>query len=902
MAISRFDKFTPRDYNMEWYVPQEFMPNFEAWDKMLASKQTKYDTAIALSQKLPKHLANRVDLAGEYKAKTDQAINDISQAYTKDITAGDRMIRDYGINLNRDWQAGGLAYELEQEVADYAKAQEEITKYYKDAKAENSANKNLAMYKLQEAAKKDFKFDPNTGLYTRATISAETTPYVDIMEEAQKVVKEIKDSGSTQIAQISPQWFKKIKTEGVTEETIRGVANELLQQPKYADQLAVELWNTKRQYTPDQLTAIEDQAKKDFLTGLDQSSKLLNEKIKTEKGARQIQTELANAGYYDGDIDGKFGKKSKDAYNKYIADQKQQVDKITADGVLTQQLKSNYVDPLAKTYARMKVDQDLIYNKPWEVAVKLQATQAENAKLIAGWQNLMEPNKDPYLVSPGSARPLESFDIMGQNARKAYETSSKAFNDVVSSSGIHDILGTKDNSMVHYATEARRQSKTPEEFDKNLKAYGIFADPNQLWNFYNSPAAIALNDSYENMARAKSQVSNVTATRGTLYNEFFKSPEGKKELNEIRRKSGVGNNVTDEQLINMINADDPKFTSTSGARKNYGDFRKYSTTVDFDVNMNKPSLQQDLNSKIESWMKKNPDAFPSAMRGFTVNANSGHGKVLHDLLVNDFTRGNLKGYLTDKQPSIVFKDASGDEVNTEIKPESIELNVTSDIGGITYVIRGKDTEGNDISTTLNAPDSHKDNLKNMALDMYQKGQANNNNAVMNMAMQIYTISTGGSKAGEYALEDKLDITKKDNKMDLVIDPNSSNNNKVSTFGDNIYITGSTVGNPIVMGNQVFQKYKVADNRTGIQSFMLTTQVKDKNGNILYLPIANKDEGLYYNSSSDAERFLVETAMRNELPSLIQTSKMDVPNVNLQQAATILQQGIQQNNSLLNEDD
>jgi hypothetical protein len=30
--------------------------------------------------------------------------------------------------------------------------------------------------------------------------------------------------------------------------------------------------------------------------------------------------------------------------------------------------------------------------------------------------------------------------------------------------------------------------------------------------------------------------------------------------------------------------------------------------------------------------------------------------------------------------------------------------------------------------------------------------------------------------------------------------------------------------------------------------------------------------------------------------------MDVPNVNIQQAATILQQGIQQNNSLLNEDD
>ena len=146
MAITRFDKFTPRDYNMEWYAPKEFMPNFEAWSELLSTQQSKYDQAILASQKLPKHLQHRTDLAGEYKQKVTSGIDDISKTYMeKGLTEGNRKMRDFGLAYSQDWQPGGLAYELEQEYTDYANAQAQIDKYYKDNKAEHSVNRRFSL-------------------------------------------------------------------------------------------------------------------------------------------------------------------------------------------------------------------------------------------------------------------------------------------------------------------------------------------------------------------------------------------------------------------------------------------------------------------------------------------------------------------------------------------------------------------------------------------------------------------------------------------------------------------------------------------------------------------------------------------------------------------------------------
>lgn len=891
MAISRFDKFTPRDYNMEWYMPKEFIPDFEAWNTLLANKQTKYDTAVALSQKLPKHLAHRVDLAGQYKQKTDQAINDISSAYTKDITAGDRMLRDYGLNMNRDWQAGGLAYELEQEAADYAKAQEEISKYYKDAKAEHSANKNLALYKLQESAKRDFGYDPNTGLYTRANIVADTTPFVDIMEEAQKVVKEIKDSGSTTIAPINQAWFMKIKREGVTEETIRGVAQELLQQPKYAQQLAIEQWDAKRKLTPDQLTKMETDFKTNANTSLDQKAAELLKTTSTEKGAKELQRELTKQGFYTADIDGKFGDKSKQALNEWLKSRKEKIDKTTADDLIKQELISNYVDPLAKTYARMKEDKDLTFNKQWGIERKIQGQAQNNASFL---QTLMRPETGEYLVTPGAARPMEEIGKMANDAKTTYEDSKKTFNMVVSKS---PIAGQNFSAHeVNMITNARMESKTPEEFQSKLASYGVMVqNPQAVYNWYETPDAINLNNAYRSMAAAGHQLETYTKSQETMLNSYIKTPEGKKQFEDLKKTNNF-KNISDADIIKMIVSDDPKLKSDpiDISVNKFG----YAGVTAQPAPSSRIKPSEKFKSNLNEWAKNNPDALPLSLRGYAVSAIKGPGADLTKVIVEDMKHGHTDGYSYGNMP-LEFKTDSGSTVKvSDVDPASLNIRITSDMNGVLYYIKGKDNSGNLVSGAAIAPKEHHGRLAAMSRDMLVNAKQSNDKDAENLAAQIFN-NTKGSQAFKYAAEDNQQLDDKNSfSLDNVVNPAISD--RISTFGENPYIKGRPIGQEITLGNKTFQKYKVR-NETGKDLYMMTMQTSDpKTGKLYYVPIKNESGGVYFDTAIDAEMPLIKNEMLSQISVENKTTKFTMPNMTDAQTAAMLQQFLN-SNSLLNDD-
>jgi hypothetical protein len=890
MAISRFDKFTPRDYNMEWYMPKEFIPDFEAWNTLLANKQTKYDTAVALSQKLPKHLAHRVDLAGQYKQKTDQAINDISSAYTKDITAGDRMLRDYGLNMNRDWQAGGLAYELEQEAADYAKAQEEIGKYYKDAKAEHSANKNLAMYKLQEAAKKDFGYDPNTGLYTRAGIVADTTPFVDIMEEAQKVVKEIKDSGSTTIAPINQAWFMKIKKEGVTEETIRGVAQELLQQPKYAQQLAIEQWDAKRKLTPDQLTQMETDYKTNANAKLDEKAAELLKSTSTEKGAKDLQRELTKQGFYTADIDGKFGDKSKQALNEWLKSRKDNINKTTADNLISQQLVSNYVDPLAKTYARMKEDKDLTFNQQWGIERKIQGQAQNNASFL---QTLMRPETGEYLTSPGAARPMDEIGKMTTTAKTTYEDSKKTFNMVVSKS---PIAGQNFSAHeVNMITNARMESKTPQEFQSKLASYGVMVqNPQAVYEWYNSPDAISLNNAYRSMSSAGHQLETYTKAQESMLNEYVRSGAGKNLVSDARKAIPQFKDKTDSEIITSLAKGDITLTSSEEA-----DFQGVPGGGGLMLKTSsKKTFLNSFKTKVNEWAKNNPDALPISLRGYSVTATKGPGATLSNDIIKDLQDGRTAGYSYGDMP-LEFKNDSGSKVDVkDIDPKTLTIRMTSDAKGVLYYMNGKDKDGNTVSGAATAPKQHNGRLAAMARDMLVNATQSGDKATENLALQIFN-NTKGDNALKYAVEDSLMLDDKNAvSLDNVVDPSVTN--RLATFSENPYVKGLKVGEEISLGNKTFQKYKVK-NETGKDLYMLTMQTSDpKTGKLYYVPIKNESGGVYFDTALDAEMPLVKNEMLSQISVENKTTKFTRPDMTDAQAAAIYQQ-IANSNSLLNED-
>lgn len=885
-TINRFNQFTKRDYNMDWYAPEVFVPNLEMWDSLLSAKQQKYDAAIAATQKFPKHLENRADLAGQYKQSTSGAIDDITNSYIQNgVSAGDRKMRDFALKLNKDWQPGGLAYELEQEYTDYQNAVAQIDKYYKDNKAENSVNRRFSLNQLKKASEGEFKYDKTGDIYTRSNLTPDIRPYVDIMEEAQKVVKDIKENGYTDIVKMSPAWFKKIEVEEVTPETIKEVTSALMQQPKYSAQRDLELWGEKQNYTPEQL----QQLKTDYVDNVDSAfndrlSKI--EKLKTTKdGRKSLQETLAEEGYYDDKIDGVFGPKSKKALNDYIKDQQNAINQktkgITPDDILNQKILDNYTKPLVAAYSRRKEKEDLIFNQEWATRMKISAQRENTGALITAFQKLKEPPTGDYLTTPGLSRPMETLDKLKTQYNKTYEDSKAAFGTISEASGITDIIGTKAPNAIHAVTEARLRSATPEEFQTNLMNAGIVADAGKLWDYYNSPGADQLKDSYLSMQQARQDLEGTQQAQADLFNNYFSSSDGKKELQRIKKQYNL-QNVDDKTVTNMILNDDPKLRSEKTGYSAVGSMAGSSFTdmsSAFTGTTSTNNVAADIRNKINDKMKTNPEMFPKSLRGWAFNAISGAGSDLEKVITDDLETGYTLGYNSDTQSGINFTkivpNGTGGKVDIEdvdLKNQKVRFNV--DARGVTYYITAKTKDGkHEVSAVATAPESHKNRLIQVALDMKKQSLETGDTQQSAVAEQLYSTLTDGPQYN-FAVQDALVLTSKSTKqLDNVIDPAASTKDAVRTFGHNKNVRGTAIGGEIESNGRIYQKFKVMNPNTGSVSYMLT--YKTNKG---YRPVENESGGYWYKNSAEAHSPIINAEMIRRIPVEIDQKKIYNTNI------------------------
>lgn len=880
-TINRFNKFTPRDYSMEWYAPETFVPNLEGWDNLLGMHQAKYDAAIAATQKYPKHLENRMDLAGQYRSGTESAVNDITKSYVDNgITAGNRKMRDFAMQLNKDWQPGGLAYELEQEYTDYQTALGGIDKYYKDQKAENSANRLYSLDKLQKSAQGEFKKDKTTGMYQRANIVPSLHPYVDIAEESMKLVKEIKENGRTDIIAMSPAWFHKIETEEVTPDTIRQVTEALLQQPKYAEQRSIELWREKSKYTPEQLVQLEEGTKKSYVDNFTKQVATIQAATKDKKSAAQLQQTLKDEGYYDGKITGKFDKDSKEALDKYTADKKAEMDKTiastTADGILNKQINDSYTKPLVAAFARKKEKEDLIFNKQWETNAKISAQRANTGALVSAIQSLKPVPQSEFLQTPGLARPMDTLDQLKTTYQKTYDDSKKAFNDISNLSGITGILGTTAPGQVHAATEARLKSATPEEFAANLKAVGVGGDPQALWDYYNSPGAESLKNSYVSMQQARNDIDNSSKAQTEVIGKFFDTPTGKKQLEYIQKNYNLAGS-SKEQIAALVANDDARFTTAKGIEplgmNNLG--MGYNP-----FNNEARNFAKEVKEMVNTTMKDTPDIFPTSLRGHAFTAIKGSGEDLKNAIIEDFTSGYTLGYNTAGMEGAQFKtiEQTGkgkpvDVGDVDLKNADMRFNV--DAKGVTYYMTGKQIgkDGKPVVMVAEAPKEHYGRLEQVALEMLRQAEVTGNKADADLAMQMYSVVTKGPQL-DHAVQDQLVLNNKNTrKLYDVIDPNASTNKSVRTFGNNENLNGAPVGIEVEANGLIYQKFKVQNPKTGQTSYLQTYKT-----NAGYMPIPNKSGGLYYNNSSEADNPVLMGEMMRKVPVEVNNSKVYTPNL------------------------
>lgn len=907
-VINRFNKFTPRDYNMEWYAPETFVPNFEAWDSMFNAQQTRYDTAVAATQKLPKHLQNRVDLAGEYKKSTQDSVDAITQEYLKNgITAGNRSMRDFGLQLNKQWQPGGLAYELEQEYGDYQTAKSEIDKYYKDAKAEHSMNKKFSLAQLKKAAEGEFKYDADSDIYTRASIAADTRPYIDIMDEAQKVVKEIKENGYTDIVAMSPAWFKKIQVEEVTPETIKEVTNSLLQQPKYAEQRQIELWGEKQKYTPENLVKLETDYKANALTTFDETVKNLEALQTTDKGKKQLQTVLESEGYYTGKINGKFDKETKEAYEKYIADAKEKLDdrleKTNADSILNDQLLSNYTKPLVAAYTRKKEEESLIFNQEWGINAKIRAGNKNTADMITAMQKLHAPETGDYLVTPGGSRPMESLDKLKTEYSATLDQSKAAFNNIAKVSGITGILGSTAPNVINAATEARLRSNTPEEFQANLIASGIVADSGKLWDYYNSPGAASLKNSYVSMQQAADNLDSANEAEKMTMNNYFETNNGKTELVKLKQEFTFLKGKSNKEIVDLIASNDYRLvggrtdagSTTTMSGSNFAEMSSAFTGTKLST-----GVANRIKDRINAESELNPNMFPASLRGYSFNSIKGAGAELEKNIVDDLSNGYTLGYNGIDGAGVNFTNMKG---GSKVALEDVDMSTqnmrfTVDAKGITYYITAKTRDGkNQVSTVLEAPETHYNNLMRIALDMKKQAYDTGDSEKSALSEQMYSVLTTGPQY-QNAVQDNYKINESNGRqLKGVIDrAKTKSSGKITTFENNKNVIGKEMGMEIEANGLTYQKFKVFDRNSGENAYMMT--VKTDKG---YDPIPNKKGGYYFRTAREAESPVIDGEMMRQIPVEINQQKIKQTNISAEDAALIMQGNKQINDNLLDDD-
>lgn len=880
-TINRFNKFTPRSYDMEWYAPEVFTPNLEGWDQLLGMHQAKYDAAVAATQKYPKHLENRIDLAGQYRQGTENAVNDITQSYVSNgVTAGNRKMRDFGMQLNKDWQPGGLAYELEQEYTDYQNALTGIDKYYKDQKAENSANRLYSLDKLKQASSGEFKQDKTTGMYQRANITPSLHPYVDIADESLKLVKEIKENGRTDIISMSPAWFQKIQTEEVTPETIKEVTQALLQQPKYAEQRSIELWREKSKYTPEQLAQLEQDTKQSYIDNFNSQLVEIDKNLGDKKKAADFQRVLKEEGYYDGKIDGNFGKDSKEALAKYKSDVKTKLDETiagtTSDSILNKQINDSYTRPLVAAFARKKVEKELIFNKQWEVTSKISAQRENTGALVSAIQSLKPVPQSEFLQSPGLSRPMDTLDELKSQSQKVYDDSKKSFNDIANLSGITGILGTTAPNKIHDVTNARLSSANPKEFQKALQDAGISGDPQKLWDYFNSPGADALKDSYISMQQAKGDLEGGIKAQADMFKSFFDTPEGKKSLRSIKAENSFLTNESPEQIAQMLANDDNRFNTVTP--NTLAPMGMVSSTGFGSSIPNKRDVVKDTKERINNEMKKNPNAFPASMRGTATTAIKGPALDLKNAIIEDFKSGYTLGYTSGGVEGVTFKTIEENGKGTKVPLNQVDLDgsnlrFNADAKSVTYYMTGKQLgkDGKPVVMVAEAPKEHYDRLRQMSLEMLRQAEQSGDEDGKQQAMNIYAVTTSGPRI-QNAVDDQIVLNSKNSrKLYDVIDPNVKG--RIQTFGNNEDIIGKPIGSEKESNGLVYQKFKIANPKTGAQSYMQT--VKTNSG---YMPIKNESGGLYYNNSSAADAPILMGEMMRQIPVQINNQKVYSPNL------------------------
>lgn len=844
MAITRFNKFTPRDYQMDWYVPKEIMPNIEAWSGLLQEQQNKFDTTkMLLSDKLPKYLQTEEDrqLFQQYKQLADSTLDNITKQYQENgITAGNQAMKEAVRLFNREWMPGGMANVLEDRYAGYQKGLEEIEKTYKEDS--RGINKQYAQEQLRKQLSNPLNYNKETGEYSRIN-TPELFKDPNIQNLILKAVDQVKESGNTDIVRLSPTMLQKIKTEGRSGDVLASIAQSIYEQ--YPQQLAIESWYRGKNIDPQKV-------QERYISNIDKQiakqDELLTRNLSKEE-VKQLQSELVKNGY-DITIDGIMGKNTKSALEQQISKNKQELNRkkesFDFNNYVESEIRSDY-DKFARSFANQKVDKSIIFDQAELTRQRIAANRKDTQSLISAAQQIANPETNLVGATPDKGINLEAWSKQKENANKSLQDANNVYNKIMGGKA-GQILGTNANNVASLIEAYSKTGGDPNAF-YNL----IQSDPK-----YTASRKIDLKaafDYIQNNGDVISQATdaviqaqenkNLLETVEKSVTRHFITNEGKNDF-EYLKKQYKKPWETDEQFLDAVINKDVRFIK-QGASVRTNDF------TDSGERRNINEAESFLNKRNTVVKESKDPTYAKSIRTAEISAPTEDKAVggFAKSILADIDNNDYYGYVDEGQQGFSWKTKEGKEKEGIVSNKRVSIVSTGDTGKpqikVTGVIKNADGEESYVETYLNIPDLRKDQVKQVVLASKAQAKRTNDNHLDEVA----DITLGGLNNDinytKVAAQDAINLHY-DNTQSIPVSMPVYNNK------GEIYTTRSTEMRGMLMdtdevNGRIYKKYKVLGDE-GQSYYRLTMQTPQ--GEVI---ITNKNGGMNFNSSSSVDNFI-----------------------------------------------
>lgn len=868
-----------------------FQPNYEGLDAILGQQETKYNnTQATIDALMPDALSQFQPQADAYYDNWRSQIDELPDIYKNNFKEGKSKMNELLRNAKREIQDPNSEYShFKNTKASYIAGVKRIEEFHK--KDPIKYNKQWAMNQMNSQLKgakwDDFYKD---GKVVKNFSDPELTPYVDIQKDVIDAISKIKLNQDTEFSSwINPGFIQKIKTQQITPELIEEVTNQLLDNPKYKDQLKIEKWFTTKDIDfgakeKDYLLNI-NKTKDDLFKKLDGADKMSKDELK------RYQKQLGIT------VDGIYGSETKKAINEFKISYEQNIkDQINDPNFssnfqneITKNLaRDPYIETAKGMFARKLIDKSLIVDQPYLTKLKLNQSRSNTQSMIRAMEKFIPEKEVDVLVTPYKGYTANSFNKEKTTASDNLKNANSNLNNLVTNPNIQKLfrkkmpgatgllpgvtipMGSEEIAEnIKIATEIDNSNLPIEEKVANYsRLTGIPLDQaGIMYHEINSNGlAQTFGEAYNSVNEAKNTVQTIDDVELSVKETYFKN-EGKQKMASIKKDYNLGD-LNDKEVIQLLQESQKymdikvdengnvmggipiqnkkgtvtgkKYVKISDKYKNnigkiigsasagYG-----SRTVN--VSTNKSNLlMSEIEGEIEKAVKINPE-YSKSLRSHDIrggkNTQLNHLMKEIDGRLND--PAGITGLIEELSGRADFQfdaaDGSGSTSFHGLKNLQSDL-VTKPYGNV-IVVRGVNKEGKSFTQEFKVPDTYKPRLDKAIMEMGIDGYQDKDPVAYEIAANTWASGNGANK--DLALFKAIKPTSKisSQNVNIYIDP-SQPNAKVE------YKTYSTPLKYSAAPGGVNYNIHLVKGSTGNPSYVATRKVQDANGNIkeMLIPI------------------------------------------------------------------